>query len=58
MAHRYFINLQNLPDGQKELHLAQVNQSFIDEFKRFNQAKSVIEVITKRIQHMHMNAAH
>jgi len=47
-----------LPDGQKELHLAQVNQSFIEEFKRFNQAKSVIEVITKRIQHMHMNAAH
>jgi len=35
-----------------------VNQSFIDEFKRFTQAKSVIEAITKRMQHMHMSAAH
>ena len=36
MAHRYFVNLQNLPDGQKELHLSQVNQSFIEEYKRFS----------------------
>jgi hypothetical protein len=52
MAHRYFINLQNLPDGQIELHLAQVNTSFFEEYKRFTQAKSVIEVITKRMQHL------
>ena len=54
MAHRYFINLQNLPEGQKELHLAQVNQSFIEEFKRFSNAKSVIEVITGRQQRQHI----
>ena len=25
MATRHFMNLQNMPDGQKELHLSQIN---------------------------------
>ncbi len=45
MAHRHFVNLQNMPDGSRELHLSQVNQSFNEEFKRLMQAKSVIDHI-------------
>ena len=43
MAHRHFISLQNMPDGQRELHLSQINQSFNEEYRRLCQAKSTIE---------------
>lgn len=49
-AHQQFFNLQGLPDGQKEMNLAKSNQSFIEEYKRFSQAKGVIEMICQRMQ--------
>lgn len=44
------MQLQSLPDGQKELHLAQLNQSFLEESKRFQQARQMLEMLQKRIQ--------
>lgn len=43
MAHRHFVNLKTMPDGSRELHLSQINQSFKEEFSRLIAAKSVIE---------------
>jgi len=37
-------------DGQKEMHLSQVNLSFNEEYKRMVQARSVIDHLYQRMQ--------
>lgn len=51
MATRHYVNLQNMPDGQRELNLSPVNQQFAEEYKRLLQARSVIEHLYQRMQH-------